>query len=88
MGRGRDTLWIDPVSRPPVSNFLVSGSCLCPRHSESNGILANNFYTGCSSSANSSVTAISCSAHLRKGLVLAKIGKSNNQTLFLFILSM
>lgn len=68
MGRGRDTLWIDPVSRS--SSFKLSGIReLSLLHD--NGIPANNSYTGCSSSANSSVTAISCSAHLRKGLILA-----------------
>lgn len=83
MGRGRDTLWIDPVSRPQFSTFWCLGVVSAAKYSESNGSPANNLYTGCSSSANSCVTAISCSAHFRQGLIVAKIGKRYNQTLFL-----
>ena len=60
MGRDRDTLWIDPVSHSASFKFLgCPGVVSAARHSESNGISPNNFYIGCFSSADSSVTAIS-----------------------------
>lgn len=84
MGRSRDTVWIDLVSRPSSTSRLFRVRELSlPHEILKITIFPLTCYTGYSSSVTSSVAAMSCSAHLRQRLIAVKIGKTNNRTLFL-----